>query len=215
MAVVFLILILILIILALFVFSSISFLVEKLQFSNKAKIKLDYTIHFELKILRKIRILNVSITPQRIEKIMKKFNLKEKLGQINWKDLKADLPSKEQTSQIVKKLDLKLEKFQLKLELGTEDVIITSFLVMLISSVLAMLLTKAIKHYEKEKYSYEIMPIYENRNVIKLILNGKIEIGVFSIIAIVFDLIKAHKKQKVKEKKEDILNKKKYSYGYE
>lgn len=215
MAVVFFIVICILIVLALLVFSTISFLIEKVEFSNKAKIKLDYIIHFELKILGKVRILRVSITPQKIEKIMKKFNLKERLHKINWKDLKADLPSNERTIQIVKKLDLKLEEFQLKLELGTEDVIITSFLVMLISSVLAMVLTKVIKHYEKEKYSYEIMPIYENRNVIKLMLNGKIQIKVFSIIAIIFELIKANRKEEKKNKQKDILKKKKYSYGYE
>lgn len=70
-----------------------------------------------------------------------------------------------------------IEVINLKLDviIGTESVIITSGIVSLLSSIIAILLNKFIEKFDKDKYEYKVMPIY-NKNKISIFLDTKIKI---------------------------------------
>ena len=89
---------------------------------------------------------------------------------------------------VLKKLDPKLEKIKLDLKLGTEDVVLTSFLIVIVSIIISMMLSKIIKKYDEKKYKYMIIPVYNNSNSIKITLEGIIDIKLVNIISIIFRL---------------------------
>ena len=50
-------------------------------------------------------------------------------------------------------------------------VLLTTTIITFVSSLISILLGKAIKEYENEKFFYEILPLYQNRNLLKIDLN--------------------------------------------
>ena len=97
----------ILIILTLFIvgilFSTLNIRVEKLYFSNQSleKLKWNYFIVLELSLFGMIKAIKLRIDPKRVEKILKKRNIKEKVKEINFKQIKQDLPDKEEDRKSV------------------------------------------------------------------------------------------------------------------
>ena len=73
------------------------------------------------------------------------------------KDLKIDYKS------LLKNIDLDIEKIDLNAQIGTEDAVLTAILVGIISSILGILIKKP---------KYQVIPIYTNKNFIKIRLDG-------------------------------------------
>lgn len=192
------------------IFSTLHLKVDKIQVSNdnqNRKLEYDYEIHVTLYFFNKIKILNISIDKEKIEKLQ----LTKKIQTLDIKKMEKELASKEERKKILNMLDLQLTKFIFHLEIGTEDVIITSGIVAILSAVLGIALAKVIKHYEQEKYQYKIMPIYQNRNVLKLNLNCIIQVKLVHIIYMIFVLLKRRRV----EKHERTSNRRTYDYSYE
>lgn len=193
--------------------STFSIRIEKLEISNCNSInKLTYNfeIYFELLILNKFKIFSLKINKEKIKQLNSKVKFKNKMQNMNFKKIKQDFP-KIKLRNILKKLNINIPKFNLKFELGTEDVIITSALIAIISSALGIFLAKVIKSFNKEKYSYEIKPIYHNKNLINLYLNCIIKVKVVHIISIIYLLLR---KRRV-ESNERTSNRRAYDYSYE
>lgn len=94
----------------------------------------------------------------------------------------------------------KLEEFKLNLNLGTEDVLLTSFLIFIISIAISMFLGKNIKKYDEKRYKYIILPNYNNKNSIKMLFSGILQIKLVNIISTVFKLGLRNKKKVIKGK---------------
>ncbi len=212
MAVVFFIMLFFILILLVIVCSTIKIEIQKLRFLNNEtdKLQYDYLMFLELRFLNHIKIVRLTLTPQKLKRLNQKVNLKEKLQKINLKEMKKDLPQK--VKQLEKQLKIQLEQLHFYLEIGTKDVIITSAMIALIGSFVGILLPKWIKQYRHEKYKYKIMPVYQNQNVIKLSLNCIIQVKVIHIINIIFTLVKKRKESK---KHERTSNRRSYDYSYE
>lgn len=191
-------------------FSTLHLKVDSIKISNdnqNKKLEYNYEIHVTLYFLNKIKILNIGINKEKIEKLQ----LTKKIQTLDIKKMEKELFSKEERKKILNMLDLQLTKFVFHLEIGTEDVIITSGIVAILSAVLGIALAKVIKHYEQEKYQYKIMPIYQNRNVLKLNLNCIIQVKLVHIIYMIFVLLKRRRV----EKHERTSNRRTYDYSYE
>ncbi|MBO5479403.1 MAG: hypothetical protein J6A04_06965 [Clostridia bacterium] len=213
MAVVFFIILFFILLLLVVVFSTIKIRMQRVSISNceSKKMKYNYSIIFELRFLNFIRVLKLEINPEKIKKLNQKVNLTQKLQKVDFKKVKKDLPSKEERKELMKKLKIKLEEFHLNLEFGTKDVLITSAIIAILSSALGIMIARLIDHYEEEKYEYKMLPIYKNKNVIKLSLNCIIQIKVVHIISIIYTLVK---KRKEKRKNERTSNRRSYDYSY-
>ncbi len=214
MAVVFFVILFFILLLSCIIFSTLRICIQRMNFSNanSSKIKYDYLIFFDLYFLNQIKILRLKANPEKIKKLNQKMKIDEKIKKADFKKMKEDLPTKEEANKLYKKLNIKLENFHLKLELGTYDVIITSAIITILSSLLGIAIAKVIEHYDRQKYEYIMIPIYQNKNIVKLSLNCIIQVKVVHIINIIFTLIR---KRKEKEKDERTSNRRSYDYSYE
>lgn len=192
------------------ILSTISVRIEKFKVSNYnkcGKLKIDYRVFFELIFLSKLKIFSIKINKELIDKL----NVKKKIENIDFKQAKTNIPSKKYLKQIIKKSQIEIDKLNLKLEIGTIDVILTSAIITALASIIGIGLARIIEIYNKEKYSYEIYPIYQNKNIIKVDLNCIIKVKMVHIISIIYFIVK---KRRV-EKSERTSNRRSYDYSYE
>ncbi len=192
------------------ILSTISVRIERFNASNYnegGKLKIDYKVFFELLFLNKLKIFSIKINKELINKL----NVKKKIENIDFKQAKTNMPSKKDLKQIIKKSQIEIDKLNLKLEIGTIDVILTSAIITALASIIGIGLARIIEIYNKEKYSYEIYPIYQNKNLIKLDLNCIIKVKMVHIISIIYLIVK---KRRV-EKSERTSNRRSYDYSYE
>lgn len=195
-------------------FSTIRININKWELSNckvKGKIVQDYTVYFQLYLFNCLRFINIPINKERIEKMPqdKKEKIKQKLKKIEQEE-KGKM-KKEQIKEGIKKLNLKVAYFNLEAQLGTEDVLLTTAIVTILSAVIGMGLARVIKKYDKNKYFYEIQPIYQNRNIINLKVKCIICIKMVHIIRIIYFMYKIRRV----EKNERTSNRGAYDYSYE
>ena len=109
----------------------------------------------------------------------------------------------------IKKINLKIEKLNLNMEIGTENATLTSVIVPAISTIIAIYLRKKIKNYENQ--TFIIQPVYQNQNLINIYISGIFEIKMIHIIDMLYML---NKKGEVKNY-ERTSNRRTYDYSYE
>lgn len=213
MAIVFFIILFLILFILLIIFSTIKIDIRKFNFNNEnTRNQCDYSFFIELYFLDKIKIFSLMLNEEKVQKLNQKIDIQNKIKDIDFKKVKRDLPSKEDLRKIVKKLKIKLDEFHLILKIGTEDVIITSAIVTGIASVLGIVLAKLIKSYNDEKYRYEIIPAYKNKNMVNLSFDCIIKVKMIHIINIIYTLLN---KRKEKIKYERTSNRRSYDYSYE
>lgn len=214
MIIVFFILIFVMLVIVGTIFSTLNIRIQKLYFSNQnlEKMKWDYLVFLELSLFGMIKIIKLRIDPKKMARIDQKFKVKEKMRQMNFKQMKQNLPDKKEQIELVKRLKINLEEFHFVLELGTKDVLITSAMIAFLSSILGIAIARVIKKYQEEKYEYKMIPVYQNKNIINLNANCIIQVKMVHIIGIIFTLVR---KRKEKQKHERTSNRRSYDYSYE
>lgn len=189
------------------IFSYIRIKVENVNMSNIPEYHYDFEIKLGLYLFNKIRIIEIRVDKEKIKKSKIANRLKENLSK---KDLKFELEQMPNL-QDIKKINLNLEQIDLKVKLGTEDVILTSILIAFISAILGIVLGKAIKRYDEEKYKYIILPFYNNKNLFELQLNCIINVKLVHIIYVIY----MFSKKRSENKYERTSNRRAYDYSYE
>jgi len=135
----------------------------------------DYEVIVYGYIFKKIKIFKYKINDKKMRK--KYFeNIKKK---IDLSILKSFFSNNFDISNVK---FVEIESLNLKLNLGTENVIVTSGIVTLSNILISFFLAKLITSYNKEKYKYEVKAIFENKNKIDLFLESRIRIKLFSIL---------------------------------
>lgn len=194
------------ILILLFIFSKIRIEIDNFEFNSQLKgfTNKSYKIYFKLYILKFIPILKIKIDDKKIRKKLKEDKFKAKTQKIE-----QDILSKKIQIGEFKNLDFEIKKFNLNLELGTENAFLTSMLIPIISALISILLGKKSKDVTNTKYI--IKPIYINQNLIKILIFGIFDIKMFHIINILYSLIK----KEGENKNERTSNRRSYDYGYE
>lgn len=203
MVLVFIICILIFLVL-LITFSTIRIQVENFEASNIENMKKpkNYKIKIALYLFNKIKWIWIRLDYKKIQKISQKSKWNEV-------DIKKYVDVKD--IKLVKKLSPKISFLNLKVKLGTFDILTTTYLVAILSTFISVLLPYTIKKYKKENYYYEILPVYSDKNLYEIKLNCIIEEKMVHIISIVYALLK---KRRV-DKNERTSNRRPYAYGHE
>ena len=193
----------------LFLFSRIRIEIKDFTFSSETKnhVNSNYEVDFKLNILGKFTIVKIKIDSKKLDK----FHVKEKLKQVDLQKFKyKDKDNlQKRVKEVIKQIDIDLKTCNLKIDLGTENACVTSFIVPIIATVISIFIRKKIKKYENQNFI--IQPIYQNRNVINIKFSGIFEIKLIHIINIIYILTK---KGRVK-KYERTSNRRSYDYGYE
>ena len=198
----------ILFIIFLLICSTIKLNVAKLNISNiengiKKKIEKDIQIFIELYLFGRIKILGINLNNHMFMKFKEKANFNI------FKYLKRDrkVLKNIKISGIVKQLRAEFKNTNFDLQLGTEQVITTAFVITFISTILSIIL----KNADENEVRFKIMPLYKYGNSINLHLNCIIKVKVVHIIFVIIYLIKEGKVIK----NERTSNRRAYDYSYE
>lgn len=191
------------------IFSKIQVEIENFRLNlpkNKNKI-LNDTFLFKIKlvIFGTLPIINLKINREKLKKL--ENNLKDKKIKLDINKIGKKI-TKENIND-ARKLQMHIEKIKLKINFGTENTILTSFIVPIISTIWSIVLTK--KRVKEEKQRLEINPIYNKGNLVNIVFEGIFEIKMIHIIKVICAKIK---KRRV-EKYERTSNRRAYDYSYE
>ena len=150
-------------------------------------------------------------SPQRGEKLrfVEMAELNSKITLENKVKDKTDIMIELKDVLNLNSLPLKIESFDIYLELGTENASLTAFLVPAIATILNIWLGRKVKDYNNQKT--EIKPLFLNQNMINIVFSGIFKFKIIHIINIIYMLIK---KGRVK-KYERTSNRRSYAYRYE
>ena len=174
---------------------------------KKIKIVFDYDIYISLYFLNKIKFIKIKINKE----ILNKLNIKEKIKSEDIQKIKSEVKDKKELGKVIKKLNIKISKLDLKLEIDTPYVLITTSIVTTISIFLSILLCKLIKLKKSNEYKYRIIPLYTNKNMLNLEINCIINIKIVHIIFILYIFMKKRRD----DKNERTSNRRSYDYSYE
>ena len=190
-------------------FSKIQIEVQNFRFQSQTQrhINKDYVIIIKLYALNILPILKINITKTKLEKL----KLQEKIKSIDLKLLDDNQKFDKRFFTAIKKLDLLIEKINLNISIGTEDASLTSIIVPVVSTVIAILLRKKIKNLDNQKFT--VNPIYQNQNLLNIYFSGIFGIKISHIINAIYILSK--KEKKGVEDYERASNRRSYGYSYE
>lgn len=159
--------------------------------------KLNFTVDIVLKIGiyigRKIKLFEVYLDKEKlfknkyVLKFKKENNLKKDINIIKDEDIK----------NAIRKIKIRLENLELKLNIGTEDAKLTAILVGILSTIFGILIP--IIYYNKNiklinNFMYKLSPIFSNKNSLKLEIKGGLYIRLLHIIYILYVSLKINKK---------------------
>lgn len=152
----------------------------------------DYLICIKLKILEKLTWLKFTIDDEKINKIKKSKKMNNRLLELTSK-LKGFIKNnKKNILEIknVKYLNIELKKINLEMQLNILDNILTSFAVVIISTLLSIVISRGMKKYNEDECRYIIKPMYSENIQIIIDLNCIIDVKMVHIINIVYMLFK-------------------------
>ena len=170
--------------------------IVKFKISNINSIghfQIDLIIKLGLYIGKKIKIFEVCMNKEKLLKNKYILNIKKK------NEIKKDIEiiNNDDIKNAIKKVKLNIERFNLKLNIGTEDAKLTAILFGVISTIWGVLVP--LIYYSKnikslDEFEYELTPNFSNKNIFKLEFTGQLSIRLLHIIYILYISFKANKK---------------------
>ena len=165
---------------------------EKSTFTNSKKYS-KYEVNIALEILNKLKYFSLNLNSRKIKKITLKMHLdKTKIKELEREISISDIKE-------VMNIKPKISYLDLKLKLGIDDVLLTTYSVPIISTVISILLPYTVEKEDVNNIKYEVKPIYNNGNIYDLQLNIGVKIKVIRILNAVYRIYKS-KKDKNKKK---------------
>lgn len=169
----------------LLIFSDVKIILNTLEYStDRSSGNSKYNGKVGIYFLGKIKLFSKRIDSKKTQEFLNNNFIKEKITQINVFNEDNTTEKYKVNRNVIKQLRkyLKIEVLTLQIKIDTESVLLTSYLVGIISTLIPNLLINSIKNYNSNKYEWKIIPIYKNRNFISLKLNSIISIKVVHII---------------------------------
>lgn len=192
--------------------------------TNNKKIINDYQFEFGIYIFNKLRIIKFKINEKRIKKLENSKILK-KISKINLSKVTKRLENKVLNNYksfrptkfikiFLKEIQPEILKFKLNLKIGLEDIMLTTYAIPFISTLISFFLKLTVKNVNlrnKREYYYKIEPVY-NTNIINLRLNCIINVKMVHIINIIYIFLN---KKGRSDKYERTSYRRSYGYGHE
>ena len=202
----------ILMIMVIFITIKIKFEIQNLKISTNEKPHLNkkYQIKIVIYTLGFIPILKMKLNNKKIKKIINNQKIKEKIKQQETKIIenKANIDKELITS--LKNIKTEVKEINLKIRIGTENASLTAFTIPVISTFIAMFLSKQIKKYN-DKQVFLVEPVYLDKNLLNIEISSIFQIKMIHII----NTICIVNKKRKGDKNERTSNRRSYDYGYE
>lgn len=168
------------------IFSSFKLIVTNLEINNSNnKIMPIYELKIAFYLLGKIKLFSFKINNNKTKKILEKDFIKQKIENIKIKSHEKSKKQKKFQIKILKQFikKLELESINLLIYVDTKNVILTSYFVGIISSIIPNILKENIKNFDSKHHIFKITPLYKNQNYIYIKLNCIINIKIVHIIS--------------------------------
>lgn len=168
------------------IFSSFKLIVTNLEINNSNnKIIPIYELKIAFYLLGKIKLFSFKINNNKTKKILEKDFIKQKIENIKIKSHEKSKKQKKFQIKILKQFikKLELESINLLIYVDTKNVILTSYFVGIISSIIPNILKENIKNFDGKHHIFKITPLYKNQNYIYIKLNCIINIKIVHIIS--------------------------------
>ena len=203
------ILIMILILKIILMFSKINICIKNIKISsdkiNGRYIREDYKIVFKITLFKILKILEISITKDKLERVRIKEKIEKIKNKVKENNTKIDM----ETLKEIKNIDFKISDLNLIIKLGTENAAFTAIFVGILSSTIGIILRNKIVN-DKDN-NFEIIPLYINQNLLNLELDCIIT---FKMIHIIYMLYILNKKRR-DDKNVRTSNRRTYAYSNE
>ena len=146
------------------------------------KINKDSGIYIYLLIFRKIKLFRKNIKDIKIPNSLKIHNKDIDIKILKSKDFKINY------LELIKNIDIDIIKIDLYVQIGLQDAGLTAILTGLLSAILGIIIRKP---------KYVICPIYSNKNLLKIKLNGIFSVYLMQYIyKLIFNKLKFEKEKK-------------------
>lgn len=195
---------LVILLIVLIVFSTINIEIENFNY-NTQSYKIKCIINVKIKILKNIPIFKIKIADSKIRKMCQKFKYK-----IDITDIEKDKEINRKVRLIIRKLKIELKEMKLRIDIGTENAVLTSFMIPILGMLISVFIKNNATDYEKQNFI--IQPIYCNKNLFNILFSGIFEFKMIHIINIIYILIK---KEGVKKNERTTSNRRTYGHSYE
>ena len=182
----------------------------KIDTRYKKYINKNYEINIIYKIFNLIPILNLKINNRKVKNALSNPTVQEKIQSEKNKIIESRLKIDKNTIEAIKKINLSIRKFKLKIIIGTEDSALTAIIIPLLSTIIAIFLENKVQELNNENY-FRISPVYYNQNLIKIDFSGIFELKMIHIINTICIL----RKRKKGDKDGPTSNRRSYDYSYE
>lgn len=178
--------------------------------SKKEHFNKNYLIEMKLYTFNFIPILKIKITYEKIIRIMNNEKIKREIKKQEIKLVENRKDIDIQAINSLKNIKMQIDEMKLDVTIGTEDASITAFIIPIISTIIAIFLSRQVYEYN-DKQIFSIKPIYINQNLINIEFSGIFQIKMIHIISTICILNKKRKG----DKNERTSNRRAYDYGYE
>lgn len=188
----FCIVLIIFIIVLILLFSEIKLIIEDFELSNEnfetVNLKKwnvpNYRCILGLYFLGKIKLFSIKINNNKTKKIFGKYFFKQKIQNAMKLNQYKNKAQKETVKSVIENIikNTKINSLNLKIYIDTKNVILTSYLVAIISTIIPNIIRKNIKKFNSKNHSFEVSPLYKNQNYIYIKFNCIISIKVVHII---------------------------------
>lgn len=208
MVFIFIILILMLVILTI----RVRFEFRNFEFTSlyKNHLNKDYKIKITIYTFERIPILKIKIDNEKIKKFLDNEKVRKSIKKQEIKIIENRKDIDKEVLKALKNIKIQIDEMNLHISIGTENSSITAFIIPVISTIIAIILSKKVQRYtEKQKFS--VTPVYMNQNLINIEFSGIFQIKMIHII----NTICIVNKRRKGDKYERTSNRRSYDYGYE
>ena len=176
-----------------FIFSTVRIELNQVRFSNITENDKKYIIKMSLYLFNKIKWISLKLNNDKLKNISKKLHLEK----VDLKKIERDF--KISDLKEIANIKPKVSYLELEMKIGIEDVILTSYIIPTICTILAIVLPYIIIK-DKEKYiKYYVLPIYNCKNEYDIKADIILEIKIINILISTYKILITRKKT-VKEK---------------
>lgn len=168
--------------------STIKIQLKNFNISNLKIKKTNYKLIISLSFLNKFKWLSFKLNKQKLHKI----SLKMHLDRIDIKKLEKDF----KISDIKELLKIKprLTFMNLELQVGLEDIILTTYMIPSICTILSVVLPLVTEKNDIKNIKYIVEPIYNQKNLYYIKLNSNLEIKMLNLLNSMYSIYKNRKK---------------------
>ena len=182
--------------------STIKVEIENLRIGN-IKIKKEYNIKISINVFNKIKIFAINLNKDKLKKI----STSKQLQKIDIQKLSKKVSINKEDLKVLKHIKPVIEKLQLYIDLGTEDAVLTSYLIAIIASIIGIALPHITQDINNCKYL--VNPLYNGKNQFNMDLNSIISLKIVHIMYVIYILI-----MKGRDENERTSDRRAYGYSY-